>query len=154
MSGPGDRAPKLTDLGKSTPSGSVEDHDATPIRVDVANRVSPGVDGVRHVQKVTAREPGDLGVARSTPLVGDEQLREDDKSQSVVKNAEKSDAVVVPKKLAKTWVTPVESVEERAAAKGKSAARNALPTQCGAGAPTWLQRIGQQARQTQRFALR
>ena len=87
-------------------------------------------------------------------MVGDEQLREDDKSQAVVENAEKSDAVVVPEKLAKTWVTPVELVEERAAAKGKSAARNAFPTQCGAGALTWLQRIGQQARQTQRFALR
>ena len=68
MSGPGDRAPKLTNLGKSTPSCSVEDHDVTPIRVDVAHRVSPGVDGVRHAQKVTAREPGDLGVARGPRL--------------------------------------------------------------------------------------
>jgi len=57
VSGPGDRAPKLTKLGKSTRSWREEDHDAAPRRVDVAFRVSPGVDGVRHVQKVTAREP-------------------------------------------------------------------------------------------------
>jgi hypothetical protein len=57
-------------------------------------------------------------------MVGDEQPREDDKSQSVAVNAEESDAGIVPKKLTKTRVTPVESVEGRAAAKGKSAARN------------------------------
>jgi RNA-directed DNA polymerase len=38
-------------------------------------------------------------------------------------------------------------VEGRAAAKGKSAARNALPAQDGTGALTWLQRIGKRAKQ-------
>jgi group II intron reverse transcriptase/maturase len=80
-------------------------------------------------------------------MVGSEQPREDDKSQAVVENAEESDAGIVPEKLAKTWVTPVESVEGRAAAEGKSAARNALPTQCGAGALTALQRIGKRVKQ-------
>lgn len=40
---------------------------------------------------------------------------------------------------------PVEAVEGRAAAKGKSAARNAPPAQDGQGALTALQRIGERA---------
>ena len=145
MSGPGDRAPKLTKLGKSTPSWSVEDHDATPTRVDVADRVSPGVDGARHAQKVTAREPGDLdGVSPS--MVDGRQARQGE-SHNPSQAVEESDAVVVPKKLTKTWVTPVEPVEGRASAEGKSAARNALPAQDGAGALTSLQRIGKRAKQ-------
>lgn len=60
--------------------------------------------------------------------------------------AEESDAGIVPKKSTKTWVTPVESMEGRAAAKGKSVARNASPTQRGNDALTKLQRIGQQAK--------
>lgn len=145
MSGPGDRAPKLTKLGKSTQSYREEDHDAAPIRVDVAHRVSPGVGGVRHAQKVTAREPGDLDGA-SPSMVDGKQARQGE-SHNPSQAVEESDAGIVPEKLAKTWVTPVEPVEERAAAKGKSAARNALPTQCGAGALTGLQRIGKRAKQ-------
>jgi group II intron reverse transcriptase/maturase len=80
-------------------------------------------------------------------MVGDERPREDDKSQAVAENAEESDAGIVPEKPTKTRVTPVESVEGRAAAKGKSAARNALPAQDGAGALTALQRIGERAKQ-------
>lgn len=53
---------------------------------------------------------------------------------------------MVPKKSVKTWVTPVESMEGRAAAKGKFAARNAFPTQRGIDALTALQRIGQRAK--------
>ena len=145
MSGPGDRAPKMTKLGKSTLSPMEEDQDAAPIRVDVAHRVPPESYEFGTFRKSLAREPGDLGVA--LPMVGNQQPREDDESQAVVENAEESDAGIVPEKLTKTWVTPVESVEGRAAAEGKSAARNALPTQCGAGALTALQRIGQRAKQ-------
>jgi hypothetical protein len=60
--------------------------------------------------------------------------------------AEKSDAGMVPKKSSKTWVTPVEAVEGRAAAEGKSVARNASPTLGGSDALTFLQRIGQRAK--------
>jgi group II intron reverse transcriptase/maturase len=53
---------------------------------------------------------------------------------------------MVPKKSSKTWVTPVEAVEGRAAAEGKSVARNASPTLGGSDALTFLQRIGQRAK--------
>lgn len=145
MSGPGDRAPKRPNLGQSTLSFEEEDQDAAPIRVDVAYRMPPESQEFGTLRKSSAREPGDLGVA--APMVGEEQPREDDKSQAVAESAEESDAVVVPEKLTKTWVTPVESTEGRAAAKGKSAARNAPPAQDGQGALTALQRIGERAKQ-------
>ena len=92
-----------------------------------------------------AREPGDLGEASSL-MVGGKQLQEGVRPQSARQCSEKSDADVVPKRSAKTWVTPVESMEGRSAAKGKSTARNAPPTQGGKGAPTSLQWIGQRAK--------
>jgi hypothetical protein len=42
---------------------------------------------------------------------------------------EKSDEVIVPRKSAKTWVTPVESMEGRTEAAGKLAVGNAPSTQ-------------------------
>jgi group II intron reverse transcriptase/maturase len=73
---------------------------------------------------VKAKEPQDLGVV-----------------------AEKSDEGVVAKKSSKTRVTPVEAMERRPEAEGKSASRNALPTQGGEGALTFLERIGSKARE-------
>ena len=73
--------------------------------------------------------------------------REGDEPQSAQCASEQSDEVVVPEKPAKVRVTPAESVEGRTSAKGKSAARNALPAQDGTGALTFLQRIGQKARE-------
>src|SRR5438876_3173769 len=80
-------------------------------------------------------------------MVGGRQPREGDKPQAVGRIVEESDAGIVPKKSAKTWVTPVESMEGRAAAKGKSDVRDALPAQDGAGALTFLHRIGQRAKE-------
>ncbi len=54
--------------------------------------------------------------------------------------------VIVPRKSAKTRVTPVEQMEGRPTAKRESGARNAPPTQSGTGAPTQLHRIGERAR--------
>jgi RNA-directed DNA polymerase len=93
-----------------------------------------------------AWEPGDLEET-SAFVVDARQPREGSKPQAAVKRFEESDEAVVPKKPVKTWVTPVEQVEERAEAKGKSAARNARPTQGGISAPTYLQRIGQRAKE-------
>jgi RNA-directed DNA polymerase len=67
--------------------------------------------------------------------------------QDVAVVAEKSDEAVVAEKPAKTWVTPVESVERRAEAEGISASRNALPAQDGEGALTFLERIGRKAKE-------
>ena len=59
-------------------------------------------------------------------MVDGGQLREGKEPQSAG-SSEESDAGMVPKKPAKTWVTPVESVEGRAAAEGKSAPRKRAP---------------------------
>jgi group II intron reverse transcriptase/maturase len=98
------------------------------------------------LRQLPVREPGDLDGAWM-PMVGARQPREGDKPQAAERAVEESDAGIVPKKPAKTRVTPVESVEGRAAAEGKSAARNAPPAQDGSGALTWLQRIGERAKQ-------
>ncbi len=58
---------------------------------------------------------------------------------------EKSDEAVVPAKSTKMRVTPFESMEGRAEAKGYSAARNASSTPSEQDAPTALQRIQQRA---------
>jgi RNA-directed DNA polymerase len=64
----------------------------------------------------------------------------------VERASEEADVGVVPKKSAKMWVTPFEPMEGRPAAKGKSAARNALRAQDRVSALTALQRIGSKAR--------
>jgi group II intron reverse transcriptase/maturase len=80
-------------------------------------------------------------------VVGGAQPREGDEPHAVVDSVEESDAGMVPKRSAKTWVTPVESTEGRAAAEGKSVARNTSPTQRGIDVLTALQRIGQRAKE-------
>jgi group II intron reverse transcriptase/maturase len=60
---------------------------------------------------------------------------------------QESDEVMVPEKSAKTWVTPVESMEERTEAEGKSTTRNAPSAQDGTGALTYLSWIGKRAKE-------
>ena len=146
MSGPGDGAPKSTRLGEPTPSLQAEGHGASPIRVDVVTTLSPGSQEFGTLRELPAREPGDLDVA-SLLMVGGRQPREGEEPQAAGQTVEKSDEGIVPRKPAKTWVTPVESVEVRPEAEGKSAARDALPAQDGEGARTSRQRIGQRAKE-------
>jgi group II intron reverse transcriptase/maturase len=54
---------------------------------------------------------------------------------------------MVPKKWANSWVTPEESMEGRAAAKGIVASRNAHRTLGRASAPTQVERIGQRTKE-------
>jgi len=122
-----------------------EGHDGAPTRVDVAFASPPESDEFDTLRQPFARKPGDLDVACSD-VVSDMQLREGDKPQAAAMSVEKSDVGTVPKKPAKTWVTPVELVEGKPAAEGKSAARNARSTQREVSAPTDLQRIGQRAK--------
>jgi group II intron reverse transcriptase/maturase len=79
--------------------------------------------------------------------VSGESAQEGHTPQSGAQSVEKSDEVVVPKKSTKTRVTPVESLEGRTEAEGKSVARNASSTQREPGAPTSLQRVGERAKQ-------
>jgi RNA-directed DNA polymerase len=71
------------------------------------------------------------------------------KSRNPQQSSEESDARTVPtcEKSAKTWVTPVESMEGKRAANGKPAPRNASPAQDGKDALTFLERVGQRAKE-------
>jgi group II intron reverse transcriptase/maturase len=70
-------------------------------------------------------------------------------SRDPQQSSEKSDASVLPtcKKSAKPWVTLGESMEGRDAGNGKSTPRNAPRTQDREGALTFLERIGQRAKE-------
>jgi len=114
--------------------------------VDLDPPLPPGSKTSARSHTPRAREPGDLGGA-SPLVVSGRQSREGEEPHSVMQHSEESDAGMVPEKSAKTWVTPVESREGRAAAKGKSASRNALRAQDRQGAPTHLERIGQRAKE-------
>jgi RNA-directed DNA polymerase len=145
MSEPGDRASKV-----------ISSQGAQAVNVVEGNSVSPengrgegapaGVQGVRRAQKSFDRKLGDLEGA-SPSVVDGRQSRESDKRHAVTVAFEKSDEAIVPGKSAKMWVTPFESMEERAEAKGNSAARNAPSTQSETSADTVMQRIRQRATQ-------
>jgi len=146
MSGPGDRASKTVLPVVSVAVRLATDHAETPTRADVESSDDPGSWSSACSEMLPAREPGDLGYA-SSPMVGGRQPREGEEPQAVGMSSEESDAGMVPKKPTKTRVTPVETVEGRAAAEGKSAARNTPSTQSGTGVATALQRIGQRAKE-------
>ncbi len=134
---------------------SAEGHGDVPTRADVETSLLPGSKSSACSHMSLARESGDLGGAspRAASTAGGRQGREGDKQQAALQSSEESDVLVVPKKRTKTWVTPVESVEGRGTAKGKSAARNAYPAQDGNGALTYLQWIGKRAKEkpTEKF---
>jgi len=146
MNGPGDRALKHNFSGVPTRCLAAEGHDSDRLDDDKGQKYTPESQNSARSQLLPAREPGDLDGA-SSPVVGEKQPREGDEPQSVADSVEESDAGMVPKKPTKTWVMPVESVEGRAAAKGKSVARNTSPTQGGIDVLTALQRIGQRAKE-------
>jgi len=144
VSGPGDRAPKTFLPGEPTPSFYAEGQGRVPKSVDVDPRLSPGSKSSARSHQASAREPGDLDGARPVMVSGRPAQKGKPQSGACV---EKSDEVMVPEKSAKTWVTPVESMEGKTEAEGKSAARNASSTQREAEAHTSLQRIGERAKQ-------
>ena len=123
----------------------VQGHGGDPTKVGLEGPLPPGSKSSARSQSPLAREPGDLEGA-SPPMVDGRQSREGQKPNAAEQAFEESDVGVVPGKLAKAWVTPVESMEERTTAEGKFAARNALRAQDREGAPTALQRIGSKAK--------
>ena len=126
MSGPGDRAPKIFLPGEPTSSFYAEGQGRVPKSVDVDPRLSPGSKSSARSHQASAREPGDLDGALPDNVSG--EPAQEGKPQSGA-SVEKSDEVVVPEKSAKTWVTPVESMEGRAEAEGNSAASDVPSTQ-------------------------
>ena len=148
MSGPGDRA------SKPAFSGNVN-ADALPYggrprcesdERGLGRHTAPGSDELGTLTRSVAREPGELDVALPT-MVSGEPPQEGENPQVGAAIVEKSDEVVVPEKSAKTWVTPVESMEGRTEAKGKSAAENVSSTQREQETLSFLQRIGERAKQ-------
>lgn len=146
MSEPGDRAPKRI----SSPGAqavNVVEGESVSLKNGRGEDTPPGVQGIRRVHKSFHRKLGDLEGA-SRPVVGGRQLRESDKRHAATMTFEKSDDAIVPVKSAKMRVTPFESMEGRAEAKGSSVARNAPSTQSELRAPTQTQRIRQGAART------
>lgn len=131
--------------GTPTLSAYAEGQGTDPTRADVDLVCPRSGESSARSQMSPAREPGALEEA-SPSMVDGRQSREGDKPRAVVQCFEKSDEVIVPRKSAKTWVTPVESMEERTEAKRKSTARNASPAQDGSDALTYLQWIGSRAK--------
>ena len=143
MREPGDRASKEICSRVAHAVNVVVGHDAPPMN-GRGESVPAGVQGVRRTRKSHAQKLGDL--AGASPLVvGDRQSRESDKRHAETVTCEKSDEAVVPEKSAKMRVTPFESMEGRAEAKGNSVARNASSTLSEIDAPTVLQRIQERA---------
>ena len=145
MSGPGYRASKYCSPSEPTSLPSTEGHGDDPTRVDVGRHSVPGSKSSARSHMPHAREPGDLDVA-SSRVVSGRQLREGEEPQSAGVSIEESDEGVVPKKSAKTWVTPVESAEGRPEAKGKSTARNTSLAQKRTDVTTCLRWIGERAK--------
>lgn len=114
--------------------------------MDVDRFLPSGSASLARLHLAAVREPGDLDVTLPDMVPG-ESPQEGHTPQAGGESVEKSDEVIVPKKSAKTRVTPVESMEGRTEAEGKSAARNASSTQREPDALTFLQRIGQRAKQ-------
>lgn len=141
-----------TSTGEPTLSLHAEGHGGGPKNVDLDFPFSSGSWSSARTEMPLAREPGDLGGA-SLRMVRGRQSREGSLPHAVAHASEESDEVIRPKKLAKTWVTPVESMEERTEAEGNAAVGNASPTQGGTDALTTLQRLRQRAkrRSTERF---
>ena len=145
MSGPGDRASKPPSLAMPTLFPCADGHGAGPKNVDLDQAHAPGSWSSASSHQPRAREPGDLGGV-SAPMVGDRQPQEGDEPYAAERASQESDAEIVPKKPAKTWVTLVESVEGSAAAKGKSTGETAHSTQSEETALGFLSRIGQRAK--------
>jgi group II intron reverse transcriptase/maturase len=80
-------------------------------------------------------------------MVSGESAQEGENPQAEPTSVERSDEVVVPKKSAKTRVTPGEPMEGRTSAKGKSAAENVSSTQREPETLSFLQRIGERTKQ-------
>jgi RNA-directed DNA polymerase len=145
VSGPGDSASKPESSLEPTRLPRAEGHGGGPNNVDLDRSLRPKSQSSARSQTTSARKPGDLEGA--APSVVDGRQGQEGTEPKSEKTFEESDEAVVPTKSAKTWVTPVESMEGRTEAEGKSAVRNALPAQNGVGALTFLQRIGQRAKE-------
>jgi RNA-directed DNA polymerase len=143
---PGDRASKRRCSGEPTHSDHADGHGENP-NVDLDPTLPPGSKSSARSYMSHAREPGDLEGA-GTSMVDGRHGREGN-GRNPQQSFEESDARVVPtcKKSPNSRVTPGEAMEGRRAANGKPASRNAPRAQDRQGALTFLERVGQRAKQ-------
>jgi hypothetical protein len=133
-------------MREPTRSSCAEGHGGDPKKVDLDQHVPPESQEFGTRTHALCTETG--RPQRSLVVtVRDRRPREGKEPQSVDQNSEESDADIVPKKSVKTRVTPVEPMEGRPAAKGKSVLRNAPRAQDRVGAPTQVERIGERAKE-------
>jgi len=140
-------APKITKSPEPTRSSTAEGHGVPADNVGRGSDVPDGVEDLGTPSHALCTETGRPREGTAAMVSGGHGR--EGESRNPQQSSEESDALVVPtcEKLAKTWVTPVESMEGRSAAKGKPALRNASPAQDGQGALTYLERVGQRARE-------
>jgi RNA-directed DNA polymerase len=117
-----------------------------PKESDWGAAISPGSESSASHHMPFERESGDLEGA-SPWMVQSRQPGEGDEPQALVYALEESDEAIVPEKLANSWVTPEELVEERAEADGNPVQRNTLRTQDRQGVHTHLVRVGKRAKE-------
>ena len=146
MGGPGDRAPKDTNSSEPTQFSHAEGHGSDPNNVGLDRLLRPGSESSARTQSTPTREPGDLEGGLVVDGGRQAEAGRHRAASRAVRLEESGE--VVAKKSAKTRVTPVESMEGRTEAEGKSASRNAPPTQGGTGALTFLEPSGSSSAST------
>lgn len=134
------------ETGEPTRSLGAEGHGDGSLSVGEDRSLPSGSKNSARSQTPHAREPGDLEDASRSKSDG-RHPREGEEPQAAGSTFEESDEDVVPEKSTKTWVTPVEPMEGRSSAKGKSAARNTSSTQGENDVLTSLRWIGQRAKE-------
>jgi len=120
----------------------------SPVNLDEGRSASPESKSSARMHTPTAREPGDLGRASPSDVVGGRQPRKGNCRNPRTKASEESDAVVVPEKSSNAQVTLAETMEERAAAKGMLADETRTGRRAGDCAPTNISWLGQRAQST------
>jgi RNA-directed DNA polymerase len=116
---------RKTPLGEADAFPIAEGNTATTVRVNRVVAALPESKSSARSHMSSAREPGDLESAVTSVMADVWQVWEERIRKPHWHAHEESDAPVVSTKSAKTWVTPVESMEKRGAAKGKLTLRNA-----------------------------
>jgi len=147
VSGPGDRASKHRSSWEPTLSDCAEGHDGVANAADAATPFPPGSEkNSARSHMPHAREPGDLG---GPPLQqsGRAKAREGTSRTPMPHASEESDAGVVAKKSGNSWVTPEDSMEQRAAADGEICSRKRTPDSAPERCAHTIERIGQRAKQ-------
>lgn len=117
-----------------------------PNNSDLVAAVPAGSESSASVHMPEERKSGDLTGA-SPHMVSGRQCRQGEEPQSDAQAREKSDAPIVPEKRSNSEVTPEEMVEGRGAAEGKLGERNTLRAQDRQGVLTYLERVGERAKQ-------